>query len=729
MNLVNFKWDQDSDGIVTLTWDMPDRTLNVLSMAAIAELSQIADKVASDAAIKGLIITSGKAGNFCAGADLDEMLAYSGSGPKNSESVAAAFKLMTTLHATFRKFETGKKPVVAAMNGTALGGGLELALACHHRVMADDPKARVGFPEAQVGLIPGGGGTQRLPRLIGAMAALPFMLESKRIDPQAALGMGILHKVVPTADLIAQAKAWIKGKPDSTQPWDKKDFRIPGGGPFSTAGAQVFTVGNAMLRDKTFDNYPAQRFIMSAVYEGLLVDFDTALKIEARYFVRVLNEPAARNMIRTLFHSMQELGKGARRPAKEPPTEVNRLGVLGAGVMGAGIAYVSALSGIDVTLIDTTEERANGGRDHSAKLLDREISRGRSTPDKKEQVLSLIHPSTEFSKLSDVDLVIEAVFEDRAVKADVTRKAEGPMKADAIFGSNTSTLPITGLAEVSKRPDSFIGIHFFSPVERMGLVEIIVGKKTDSRALAAAIDYVRKIKKTPIVVNDSRGFYTSRCFATYTREGLAMMGERISPALIENVGRMSGMPMGPLEVTDSVGIDTGLKITRATRTEVLKSDKPDIKEEILAWIVEKESRLGTKAGKGFYEYDAKGKRTRLWPGVFDYGRGPWNSDADPEELKLRLLTIQALEAARCFEEGVITDPRDADVGAILGWGFAPYTGGPISMIDTLGASAFVERCEYLAKKHGERFTPNKLLREMAAKGEAFYQRFAPTKVA
>jgi 3-hydroxyacyl-CoA dehydrogenase/enoyl-CoA hydratase/3-hydroxybutyryl-CoA epimerase len=729
MNLVNFKWDQDADGIVTLTWDMPDRTLNVLSMAAIAELSQVADKVASDAAIKGLVITSGKAGNFCAGADLDEMLAYSGSGPKNADSVAAAFKLMTTLHATFRKFETGKKPVVAAMNGTALGGGLELALACHYRIMAEDSKARVGFPEAQVGLIPGGGGTQRLPRLIGAMAALPFMLESKRIDPPAALGMGILHKVVPAADLLAQAKAWIKSKPDSTQPWDKKDFRIPGGGPFSTAGAQVFTVGNAMLRDKTFDNYPAQRFIMSAVYEGLLVDFDTALKIETRYFVRVLNEPTARNMIRTLFHSMQELGKGARRPPKEPPTEVKRLGVLGAGVMGAGIAYVSALAGIDVTLIDTTEDRANGGRDHSAKLLDREISRGRSTPDKKAEVLSHIHPSTDFLHLSDADLVIEAVFEDRAVKADVTRKAEAPMKAEAIFGSNTSTLPITGLAEVSKRPDSFIGIHFFSPVERMGLVEIIVGKKTNSHALSVAIDYVRKIRKTPIVVNDSRGFYTSRCFATYTREGLAMMGEGISPALIENVGRMSGMPMGPLEVTDSVGIDTGLKITRATRTEVLKSDKPDIKEEILAWIVEKENRLGVKAGKGFYDYDAKGKRTRLWPGLFDYGKGAWNRDADPEQLKLRLLTIQALEAARCFEEGVITDPRDADVGAILGWGFAPYTGGPISMIDTLGASAFVERCENLAKKHGERFTPNKLLRELAAKGETFYQRFAPAKVA
>jgi len=727
MNLVNFKWDQDGDGIVTLTWDMPDRTLNVLSMAAIAELSEVADKVTADPGIKGLVITSGKSGGFCAGADLDEMLAYSGSGRK--DAAAAAFKLMTTLHATFRKFETGKKPVVAALNGTALGGGLELALACHHRIMANDPKARVGFPEAQVGLIPGGGGTQRLPRLIGAMAALPFMLESKRIDPQAAMGMGIVHKVVPAADLLAQAKAWLKGKPESTQPWDKKDFRIPGGGPFSAAGAQVFTIGNAMLRDKTFDNYPAQRSIMSAVYEGLLVDFDTALKIETRYFVRVLNDPTSRNMIRTLFHSMQDLGKGARRPADEPPTEVKRLGVLGAGVMGAGIAYVSAQAGIDVTLIDTTEGRAHAGYEHAAKLLDREVSRGRATAEKKAEVLSLIHSTTDFLRLSDVDLVIEAVFEDRTVKADVTREAEKFLLPQTIFGSNTSTLPITGLAEVSKRPESFIGIHFFSPVERMGLVEIIIGQKTGKRALSAAIDYVRKIKKTPIVVNDSRGFYTSRCFSTYTLEGLFMLAERIAPPLIENVGRMSGMPMGPLEVTDSVGVDTGLKITRATRKEVLNSDKPDVTEEILAWIVESAGRPGVKAGKGFYDYDAKGKRTRLWPGLFEYGKGPWNPNADPEALKLRLLTIQALEAARCFEEGVITDPRDADVGAILGWGFAPYTGGPISMIDTMGASAFVSRCEALAKRHGDRFAPNKLLRDLAAKGETFYQRFAPAKKA
>src|SRR5262245_21753525 len=542
MNLVNFQWDQDADGIVTLIWDMPDRTLNVLSMAVIAELSEVADKLIGDPSIKGLVITSRKSGGFCAGADLDEMLAYAGTGRK--DAAQAAFKLMTTLHATFRKFETSKKPVVAAMNGTALGGGLELALACHYRVMADDPKARVGFPEAQLGLIPGGGGTQGLPRLNGSMAALPFMLEAKRIDPKAALGMGIVHKVVPPGDLLTDTKAWIKGKPDATQPWDKKEFRIPGGGPFSTAGAQVFTVGNAMLRDKTYDNYPAQRFIMSAVYEGLLVDFDTALKIEARYFVRILNDPTSRNMIRTLFHSMQELGKGARRPGKEPQTEVKRLGVLGAGVMGAGIAYVSAQAGLEVTLIDTTEERANAGREHASKLLDREISRGRATAEQKTDVLSRIHPTTDYSALGDVDLVIEAVFEDRAVKADVTKKAEAALRKETMFASNTSTLPITGLAEVSSRPKQFIGIHFFSPVERMGLVEIIVGKKTGDRALATALDYVRKIRKTPIVVNDFRGFYTSRCFSTYTREGLYMLAERITPPLIENIGRMSGMPMG-----------------------------------------------------------------------------------------------------------------------------------------------------------------------------------------
>ena len=727
MNLTNFKWDQDPDGIVTLIWDTPDKSVNVLSMAAIAELGQVADTMAASAAIKGLVIASAKASGFSAGADLDEMSAYAGGG--GGDAAKAAFDMMMNLHRTFRKLERCGKPVVAAINGTALGGGLEIALACHCRMIADDPRIRIGLPEAQVGLIPGGGGTQRLPRMIGAMAALPIMLEARRLDPASAAGLGIVQKVVPAGELMPAAKAWIKANPAAQQPWDKKDFRIPGGGPFSASGAQVFTVGNAMLRQKTYDNYPAQRFIMSAVYEGLLVDIDTALKIEARYFVRILMNPSSRAMIRSLFQSMQELGKGARRPANEPPAEVKRLGVLGAGVMGAGIGYVSALAGIDVTLIDTTGEKASAGKDRAAKLLDYEISRGRSTPDKKAEVLSRIHPTADFGALKDADLVIEAVFEDRKVKAEATRKTDAVTRDTAIFGSNTSTLPIAGLAEASARPKNFIGIHFFSPVERMGLVELIVGKETGERALATAIDYVRKIRKTPIVVNDSRGFYTSRCFGTYTLEGLRMLVERIAPPLIENAGRMSGMPMGPLEVMDSVGIDTALKITRQTRKEVAKSEKPDAPEEILAWIVETAARPGVKGGKGFYDYDQRGRRTRLWPDLFDYGKGKWKSDADAEELKQRLLTIQALEAARCFEEGVITDPRDADVGAILGWGFAPYTGGPISMIDTMGAAVFVERCDALAAKHGKRFQPNQLLRDMAATGETFYGRFAGIKAA
>jgi 3-hydroxyacyl-CoA dehydrogenase/enoyl-CoA hydratase/3-hydroxybutyryl-CoA epimerase len=727
MNLTNFKWDIDSDGIVALTWDVPGKPVNLLSMAAVAELGQAVEAVAVDASVRGVVIASAKEGHFCAGADLDEMSAYAAA--SGSGVAGRAFQAMMNLHRTFRKLETCGKPVIAAINGTALGGGFETALACHYRIVADDPKLRIGFPEAQVGLIPGGGGTQRTPRLIGAMGALPFILEAKRIGAQEAAAMGLVHKVVPAGDLLAQAKVWIKGKPDAIQPWDKKEFRIPGGGPFSSSGAQVFTVGNAMLRQKTYDNYPAQRFIMSAVYEGLLVDIDTALKIEARYFVRTLLMPESRNMIRTLFHSMQDLGKGARRPKRVPPTEVKRLGVLGAGVMGAGIAHVSAEAGIDVTLIDTTQEKADAGRDHSAKILDRDISRGRTTKEKKDEVLSHIRPTADFPALKDADLVIEAVFEDRTVKAEATKKVDAVTRDTAIFGSNTSTLPITGLAAASARPKNFIGIHFFSPVERMGLVEIIVGKETGDRALALALDYVRKIRKTPIVVNDSRGFYTSRCFSTYTEEGLRMVGEKIAPQLIENIGRMTGMPMGPLEVTDSIGIDTALKIARQTRKEVTKADKADIVEEILAWIVETAIRPGVKAGKGFYDYDAKGKRARLWPGFLDYGGGKWRTDADVEELKHRLLTIQALEAARCFEEGVITDPRDADVGSILGWGFAPYTGGTISMIDTMGTAAFVLRCETLAKAHGKRFVPNPLLVDMAARGETFYGRFAPKKEA
>jgi 3-hydroxyacyl-CoA dehydrogenase/enoyl-CoA hydratase/3-hydroxybutyryl-CoA epimerase len=732
MELTNFKWDQDADGIVTLTWDVPGRSMNLLTMAGVAELAKVAETVAADASVTGLIITSGKTTGFCAGAALDEMEGNAeGASAKTTsptDAIAARYNGVMRFHQAFRKLETCGKPVAAAINGLALGGGLEVTLACHYRVVADNPKIQLGLPEAKVGLLPGGGGTQRLPRLVGAMQALPLILQGQNVDPHKALAMKLVHAIAPANDLVANAKAWIKSKPDATQPWDKKDFKIPGGGPFSPGGSQVFTMGNAMLRKESYGNYPAQRYIMSCVYEGIQVPIDAGLRIEARYFTKLLMDPTSRNMIRSLFLSMQDLGKGARRPHNEPKTDVKTLGMLGAGVMGAGIAYVSAVAGIDVVLIDTTIEKAKAGMDHAAQIIDRQIEKGRSTPEKKAEILGRIHPSADFADLKTIDLMVEAVFEDRAVKAEATKKACAVMPKSAVFGSNTSTLPITGLAEASDRPESFIGIHFFSPVDRMGLVEIIMGKQTNAHALAVAIDYVQKIRKTPIVVNDSRGFYTSRCVGTFPGEGVAMLGEGIHPAMIENVARMAGMPMGPLELMDSIGIDTGLKVRRQTKKD-LGITTTDPSEKFFEWIVETSNRPGRKTGKGFYDYDAKGKRLRLWPELLSYNGGKWRTEVSVEEMRERFLTIQALEAARCFEEGVITDPRDADVGAILGWGYAPFTGGPISYIDTVGAAAFVDRCDNFAAKFGERFKPNKLLRDMAAKGETFYTRFAPQKQA
>jgi 3-hydroxyacyl-CoA dehydrogenase/enoyl-CoA hydratase/3-hydroxybutyryl-CoA epimerase len=729
MQLTNFKWDQDSDGIVTLTWDVPGRTMNVLTSSAIGEIATVAEKLATDASVKGLVITSGKSNGFCAGAALDEMEgSASDAGGSPQDAIAARYHGVMQFHHALRKLETCGKPVAAAINGLALGGGLEVTLACHYRVVADNPKIQLGLPEAKVGLLPGGGGTQRLPRLIGAMQALPLILQGTSVDPKKALSLKIVHAIAPAAELVSAAKKWLKETPDAVQPWDKKEFKIPGDGPYSAGGSQVFAMGNAMLRKETYGNYPAQRFIMACVYEGIQVPIDAALRIEARYFTKLLMDPASRNMIRSLFLSMQELGKGARRPRSEASTDMKTLGVLGAGVMGAGVAYVSAVAGIDVVLLDTTIEKANAGRDHVGGIIDKLIEKGRSTPEKKAEILGRIKATTEFADLKNIDLLVEAVFEDRAVKAEATRKACAVMPKAAVFGSNTSTLPITGLAEASDRPESFIGVHFFSPVDRMGLVEIIMGKQTNAHALAVAVDYVQKIRKTPIVVNDSRGFYTSRCVGTYPGEGMAMLTEGIHPAMIENVGRMAGMPMGPLELMDSIGSDTGLKVARQTRKD-LGINETSPQEEFFSWIVEKANRPGRKTGKGFYDYDAKGKRLRLWPELLSYKGGHWKTDADVDELKARFLTIQALEAARCFEEGVITDPRDADVGAILGWGYAPFTGGPISYIDTIGAAAFIKRCDEFAAKYGDRFKPNKLLREMAAKNETFYSRFAPVKEA
>ncbi|TNE56693.1 MAG: 3-hydroxyacyl-CoA dehydrogenase [Alphaproteobacteria bacterium] len=725
----NFTIDVDGDGIALITWDMPGRSMNVLSPSSMADIGTWIKQVAEDDAIKGVVLTSGKPA-FCAGAELGGMeKAASGDGaPKSEEErVRAMYENNLGFNKLLRTLETCGKPVAAAINGTALGGGLEVTLACHYRVASDNPKTQIGLPESKVGLLPGGGGTQRLPRLIGIANALPLILQGKSLDPQKAMAAGIVHKVVPQAELVDAAKAWIKSDADPVQPWDKKGFKVPGGGPYDKGVSSAFVMGNAMLRKTTQGNYPAQQYIMSCVYEGAQVPIDAGLRIEARYFTKLLMHPASKNMIRSLFLSMQELGKGARRPQGIERAPVKKLGILGAGMMGAGIAYVSAKAGIEVVLLDTDLANADKGKAYSEKLLDKAIERGRSTEEKKQELLSLIKPTTDYADLKDADLIVEAVFENRDIKAEVTKKSEPMLSTGGVFGSNTSTLPISGLATASVRPEMFIGIHFFSPVDKMGLVEIIMGEKTSDVALAKAIDYVGQIRKTPIVVNDSRGFYTSRCFGTYVSEGVAMLAEGIKPALIENAGKQTGMPVPPLAMSDEVALDLAYKVREQTRKDLGDKYEPTAVDGILEEMVIKRGRLGRKNGKGYYDYPEGGKK-RLWPGLSEIVAEK-DDQPEVEELKTRLLYIQALETARCFEEEVVTDVRDADVGAILGWGFAPYTGGPVSFIDTIGTANFVAECERLAQQYGPRFTPSKLLKEMAEKNETFYGRFNPKATA
>jgi 3-hydroxyacyl-CoA dehydrogenase/enoyl-CoA hydratase/3-hydroxybutyryl-CoA epimerase len=723
-----FKIDVDSDGVALVTFDVPGRSMNTITAKVMAELPQVVERIRTDAAIKGVVITSGKASGFCAGADLGEMgQRTAGDSRSAEEKLRDQFDGAFALNKALRALETCGKPVAAAINGLALGGGLEITLACHYRVVADNPKIQLGLPEAKVGLLPGAGGTQRLPRLVGVMQAAPLILEGKPSSPNEAKALGFVDEVVPAEQVVEAAKTWVKTKGDATARWDKKDFKLPGGGPYSPSGAQVFIMGNAMLRKQTYGNYPAQINILKAVYEGLQVPIDAALRIETRYFLRTMATPQAQAMIRSLFLSMQELNKGAARPAGFPATELKKVAVIGAGMMGAGIAYVQALAGIESVLIDTTQDAADKGKAHAKSLLDKQVSRKKMTQDKADAVLALIKPTTSYDDVKGADLVVEAVFENRDIKAEVTKKAEAQLAETAVFGSNTSTLPISGLAEVSVRPKNFIGIHFFSPVDKMGLVEIIMGKETSQETLAKAVDYVLKIKKTPIVVNDSRGFYTSRCFGTFVQEGLEMLAEGIAPAIIDNVGRATGMPRGPLEMNDDVALDLGYKVREQTRKDLGDKYVASAADDLIKKMVVDLGRFGRKNGKGFYDYPADGPK-RLWAGIGELVdiEVTESSPELVEELRTRLLYRQAVEAARCFEEGVVTDPRDADVGSILGWGFAPWTGGPVSLIDSVGVAKFVERCDALAQKYGARFAPPQLLRDMAAKGETFYGRFGKT---
>jgi len=738
MNLETFKWDVDADGIAHAVFDVPGRSMNTLTGKAIADIIAITNEVATNEAIKGLVISSGKPTGFCAGADLGEMGQQAGGKPESemseSELKKAQFDRGFSLNKTLRELETCGKPIAVALNGLALGGGLEVALAGHYRVAADDnPRIQFGLPEAKIGLLPGAGGTQRLPRLIGVQEALPLILEGKSFDAKKAHAMGVVNELVPGEQTVSAAKAWVKANPEAKAPWDEKGYKVPGGVVHRSPGAgQVATMSNAMLMAKTYGNYPAQKNILSCIYEGIQMPIDAGLRIETRYFINTQQRPEAKAMIRSLFLSMQALGKGASRPQGVPKYELNKVAVIGAGLMGAGIAYEQARAGIETVLVDVSVENAEKGKDYSRKLVEKQVSRGKMNQEKGDALLARIHPTDNYDDFKGADLVVEAVFENPELKARITKMAEEQLSDTAVMGSNTSTLPITGLAEASVRPENFVGIHFFSPVERMGLVEIIMGEKTTQETLAKSIDYVLAIKKTPIVVNDSRGFYTSRCFGTYTQEGMQMLGEGIKPAIIENVGRQSGMPMGPLEVSDSVGLDTALKVGRQMAEAAGMDYSGNELGQMMAWIVEDKGRVGRKAGKGFYDYNEKGKPERIWPDINE--QIEVKVDECPptmkQELINRFLVRQAVEVARCFEEGVITDARDGDIGSILAWGFAPYTGGCCSYVDLIwGIGPFVEEADRLAAKFGDRFKVPDMLRDMAAKGEGFYDRFPPADAA
>ncbi|WP_372801231.1 3-hydroxyacyl-CoA dehydrogenase NAD-binding domain-containing protein [Paracoccus seriniphilus] len=727
--MTDFTMEKSSEGVATITWDVPGKSMNVLSMDGAATLSDLIDDALADDGVKGIIITSGKK-DFAAGMDLNVI-----AGMRDNGGAQGVFDGVMSLHHLLRKIELagmdlktkkGGKPIASVLPGTALGIGLELPLATHRIFAADNPKAKIGLPEIMVGIFPGAGGTTRLSRKLGAMMAAPFLLEGKLSDPKKAKAAGLIDEV--SDDPLAAAREWVlnASEADLVKPWDAKGYKMPGGGPFHPAGFMTFVGASAMVHGKTMGVYPAAKALLSAVYEGAMVTFDQALKIEARWFTNVLMNPSSSAMIRSLFINKEALEKGANRP-EAPDQSVKKIGILGAGMMGAGIAYVSARAGIEVVLIDARQEAADKGKSYSEALLDKAISRKKSTEAKKTELLARITATTDYDALKGCDLIVEAVFEDPAVKAEVTQRAEAVIPEDAIFATNTSTLPISDLARASARPEQFIGIHFFSPVDKMLLVEIIKGKATGPRAVAKALDFVRQIRKTPIVVNDERFFYANRCIIPYINEGIRMVGEGVNPILVENAAKMMGMPLGPLQLVDETSIDLGVKIAKATRAAMGDAYPDDAVDQVIFAMAD-EGRLGRKTKAGFYDYDDKGKRQGLWSGLDS--RYPRATD-QPEltDVQHRLMFAQALEAVRALESGVLEDIREGDVGAILGWGFAPWSGGPFGWLDMLGAARAVEICDGLTEKYGDRFASPALLRDLAEKGGSFYDRFGAAKSA
>ena len=701
-------WEQDEDGIVTLTLDDPNQGANTMNDLYKQSMAATVDRLEAEKDnITGVVLTSAKK-TFFAGGDLKNMMQV---GPGDGEALMAE---LTEIKSALRRLEQLGKPVVAAINGAALGGGLEIGLACHHRIAADVPGSQIGLPEATLGLLPAGGGVVRTVRLLGLQTALlQVLLQGQRNKPAKAKELGLIDELVPAA------KAWIKANPEGgVQPWDKKGYKIPGGTPSSPAFAANLPAFPANLRKQLKGaNMPQARAIMSAAVEGAQVDFDNASLIESRYFVHLLTGPVAKNMIQAFFFDLQTINNGGSRPKDVPKREIKKVGVLGAGMMGAGIAYVSAKAGFDVVLKDVSLEAAERGKGYAEKIEAKALSRGKTTEEKSKALLDRIQPTADAADLKGVDFVIEAVFENTELKHKVFQEIEDIVEPDALLGSNTSTLPITGLAAGVKRAEDFIGIHFFSPVDKMPLVEIIKGEKTSDEALARVFDYTLAIKKTPIVVNDSRGFFTSRVIGTFVNEAIAMLGEGIEPATIEQAGSQAGYPAPPLQLSDELNMKLMQKIAKETqeaaeRGDITLGQKRHPAQDVVDYMVG-EGRPGRLEKAGFYEYDEDGKRLQLWPGLREHFKTTATRDVPLQDLIDRMLFAEALETQKCFDEGVLTSTADANIGSIFGIGYPAWTGGVHQFIVGYpgGREAFVKRAEELAAKYGERFNPPASLKQ------------------
>jgi 3-hydroxyacyl-CoA dehydrogenase/enoyl-CoA hydratase/3-hydroxybutyryl-CoA epimerase len=710
------RYDVDTDGICALTIDVPGAPVNTFGAALINDLTAAIERVAADQSARGILLASGKDG-FLAGADLKEINTGRGGDETAPLTVAEQIDRSMTLSRMLRRLETLGKPVAVVINGTAAGGGLELALAAHYRVVIDDPAIRLGLPESNVGLIPGGGGTQRLPRLIGIERALPLLLAGTLVRPDEALKAGFVDAVAPREQAVAEARRWLLETGDPLQPWDKKDFRLPGGLPAESPKVrQALSVSIGLTRAKTFGNIPAQEAIPAVVWEGTRLPFDTALRLEAKYFHRVFNHPTSRALIRTMFVSKHAADKLSMRPAGVPAASIRTLGIAGAGTMGAGLALAAARAGLDVLLLDVSQDKASAGRAYAGKRLDRDVQKGRTTPEKAAAVLGRIRPTADFAEFAIADFVIEAVFEDAEIKREVYGRIEEHLPAGVILASNTSALPVSRLAEATSRAESFIGMHFFSPAERMPLVEIIRGHRTSDSTLAHALDLARVLRKTPIVVNDSRGFFTSRFIGSFMGESLRMVSEGVLPPLVENGARMLGMPQGPLTVADAVGLDVGRK---AGIEAVRGAPSGDLRHYGLPEVlVGKFDRYGRKNGKGFYTYAEDGSRI-LWAGLADL-LPTLEQQPSIDEVKARILYAQLAEGARAFAEGVLLDVTGGDLGATLGVGFPAHLGGPFVAMDAIGIPQVVAELDRLRAAYGGQFAGPDLLREMAESGQTFY---------